>query len=385
MCRPISEIYFFFVLGLILVLGIPLSQRFLFSPLKSSEAPLSIPVEKNGASLSYPELGPYLCSEENFLSFLPIPNLKEELRLYLLQARPDAPSPEYLLQIPSSQEKKRISKKERIDLAYGKEGKLHLSPEPSLLWMEVEEKQQNLWVELHLEGLPASMEKTQCFLMPKTPFSGSFSPSILSKTQKMRFLGKDLLQEKWGKTHYVFEQEGSTFSIDKEALWVWDQKHWREKKEGEDTKRHYIAKLDKTFSEKIYLQLWSPEGSSQRVCLSLHPAPSIKVSLAEVVHSIKPKMLTKIALIQGKKSLILRAGEAGIKTAKGWKKAENLSSPPSGEIFLFHSLEIQGDKKILSAELFDATHTVKQILKAPLDPQALSETKGHLLKEGMGS
>ncbi len=356
-----------------------------------SEEKASLKPSFSFQQIGYGPLG--LCGLKEAHSF---GELHKELVVLGLNTRPDENSADraVLLGLKSSQKEMMAYEGERIHIAEVEPGFFSFSDTPQAIQLSLTIKEDDsVQVEIFSSGV-----KTSRLVLHKTSFQNRPEALYARSLKEGKCWGRDALLQNYGGeefrplTHKMKVEIGDQILFVSEGdMFEWEEERWEPALVDHSTIRRdfqkkplaYVRSID---AQGVNMEVWDMDGFSSQLYKLPHevcPKPAYKVE--DLFAAVKPRALTEVSCLLGKRRVILKEGDWWLKTAQGWKNLRRerdieayLAHQLEGELFIFESIQSEKGKTVLKGQKFDLMRTSMEPLSLTIqaDKKASSLASG---------
>ena len=364
------------------------------------------PSSKKG---QYDLIGSGPLSIQSELQSFPFPNLTDKIVFLSKTSRPDIlqGDEKYLLGLKGTQNRRVVSKGEKVFLSYEKD-QLAFSESLTPLWIKVLGSQEN---GAHLIlGIELSSDQGKVTLSETREHFAKVSWSPLSKDEitNVKLLeGVNTLESaKWWPADRLFDayagsefekfkglerletEEGEILFVDENTSFVWKEGQWVEGAQ----KGFPLAVVEGISPYKMEWAFWDSSGiESYKLTFHREKPGTITTRAEEVFTRLRQRTSTRVSCRLENRATILKVGDWLIQTDKGWHTIKNsheiddiLNLKVLGELFIFDSIEDQDGKEVFCGTLFDPMRTEVQTVRLPIS-QMKNLEHSPPLKRGLSS
>lgn len=340
---------------------------------------------------------------------LRLPDLKRYLVYYGKNGRPDAVGDKILLHFAFTGNKgvTAVAPGERLYVSYDRKQnppQYIFSPRNAHtpLWIEADAEGAEAIVDVTLEGENGEEirepEPLSKFSLPEKEFirtgnsvweigKNRVDATLLAR-QRARWFGNDQFIAKHGGPEYSdwVGKQRIDFGEGEEAysvyagvsdILVWDGERWKGGKPGKNSIGKPLMVIKKVDERLMNLELWDPEGKGKiylNLLKSTDTMPS--TSITQAFKFVGARTRTQFAFEINKDRTLLSPKDWLVLTKTGWVKLVTpqdidnyVDRKITGPLFVFDSVERQGDKQVLKGTIFNASRTDMQSIEIPLQQQ----------------
>jgi hypothetical protein len=321
--------------------------------------------------------------------FIYLSVLSHQIEFKLQNSRPDAlEAPANLkMTLKGGVEEKVIESGEKIYLAGSLDkGPFCFSEEPSSIWI-VPRLSHRGAVLVEVGILKPSGEMMLQFTSDPfiNPSGDILTENYFHHLSQARWWGEDLLFQKYGgkdfeasksKQKIVFAGPDPYFLfVDVGDLLLWENNRWRVITSEEASPDLPIAQIKSIQNQELEIETWGQAGGTpELIRLVQERIPPMPLRMEGLPSSLRLRSSTQVTCLFGKRRMILRQGDWLLKTNAGWHVLKNLKDfddyinhKTKGDLFVFDSIEKDGDNLKLLGSLFNGSRTQVHPISLPIE------------------